>query len=305
MASIAEIRVKPGGWLGSNGRKANKRARKFWSFAPSTANSSSSGRIRTSARPRKIGPAGIIAWLARFVIWTVMILLTMFILLAVSLGLVHGYRSLTGSTHFAVSSVEISGNRQLSYAELLSLSGITVGESILEVSLAQINAKLLANPWVKSVTVRRVLPGGVSIHVQEREPFFWIQQAGALYYADHNGMPIVPVELGRFVSLPALIVEDEALTDRAVLQEWISAVERMEYPFGFPEVAWLKVEDANIVRFFLEDRGMEVALDLGDWREHGRLLNRVWQDLIARGELERVGRMAVMAGKVWVQAKQI
>lgn len=300
--SIAELRVRPGGWPGSGGRKANKRTGGVWLFGK-PAKDGPARPARGAGKARGIGPVGLFLALMRLGSWIGGLVLALFAVGVISLGLVHGYRAVTASKHFAVSSVEISGNRQLSNAEILSLSGISVGESILEVSLGEINARLLANPWVESVTVRRILPGGVSIHVQEKEPFFWVQQAGVLQYADRFGNPIVPVELGRFVSLPALIVEDGVGAEWAALQDWMLAVERMEYPFGFPEVAWLKLEAAGLVRLYLEDRGLEVVMDLEAWREHGRLLNRVWEDLRARGELERVGRMAVMSGKAWVQAK--
>jgi cell division protein FtsQ len=303
--SIAELRVKPGGWPGTGGRKTNKRATKFWPLLPRAAGNQASGRrVRAAASAPKVSISGMFFQLCRMLAWAVCILAMLMLLGAISLGLVHGYRSLTTSEHFAVGNVQISGNRQLSYAELLHVSGIAIGESILEVNLGEITARLLRSPWVESATVRRILPGGVSIHIVEREPFFWIQQEGVLYYADRLGRPIVPVELGRFVSLPALVVQGEAQPDTELMQEWMRAVESMEYPFGFPEVAWLRVEEANIVRMYLEDRGMEVTVDLGAWREHGRLLNRIWDDLRARGELERVGRLTVMAGKAWVQAKQ-
>lgn len=301
--SIAEIRVRPGGWLGG-GRKAHNRPRRSWT-------SESAAKIsRTVAnRKKKNGASGsfsllkLLTLLIRLAGWIVAGTIAVLLVAAFSFGLIHGYRFLTGSSHFALSRVEITGNRQLSEGELLSQSGIALGESILEISLARITAKLLQNPWVANVTVRRELPNSVSIHVQEREPFFWIQQAGMLQYADRSGRSIAPVELGRFVSLPMLIAEDHAGIDRDVFQEWIRAVERMEYPFGFPEIAWIRLEDADIVRLSLEDKGMEVSMDYRALREHGRLLNLAWDDLRARGELGRVGRMAAMGGKVWVQAK--
>lgn len=309
--SIAELRTQPGaqpgaqpgGWSRSNGRQADKRTGGFWPFGKSAANAGSARPRRAATKTKSIGLIGLFLTLMRLAAWVAVLLLTLFVVGVISLGLVHGYRTLIASEHFAVSSVEISGNRQLSNAELLSLSGISGGKSILEVSLREISSRLLANPWVENVTVRRILPGGVSIHIEEKEPFFWIQQAGVLQYADRLGRPIAPVELGRFVSLPVLIVEDGVSAEWTALQDWMLAVERGEYPFGFPEVAWLKLEEAGQIRLYLEDRGLEVVMDLGAWREHGRLLNRVWEDLRVRGELERVGHIAVMSGKAWVQAK--
>ena len=303
--SIAEIRVRPGGWLGGNGRKDNKRPRRLWPAAsPGKSAKALPNRTKSRAKAGSFNLLKLLVAFVRLAGWVVAGIIAILLVVAVSLGMIHGYRVLTGSSHFALNQVEITGNQQLSHGELFSQSGITLGESILEISLGRINARLLQNPWVESVTVRRVLPDGVSIHVQEREPFFWIQQAGVLQYADRSGNPIVPVELGRFVSLPILIVEDSASMDRAVFQEWIQAVERMEYPFGFPEIAWIRVEDASIVRVYLEDKAMEVSMDFSAQREHGRLMNLAWDDLRSRGELDRVGRMAVMGKKVWVQAKQ-
>lgn len=303
--SIAEIRVRPGGWLGSNGRKVNKRQRRLWPAAnPGKGAKTLSNRTKSRAKTGSFNPLKLLVASLRLAGWVVAGTMAILLVVAVSLGMIHGYRVLTGSSHFALDRVEITGNQQLSHGELFSQSGVALGESILEISLGRITARLLENPWVENVTVRRILPDGVSIHVQEREPFFWIQQGGVLRYADRSGKPIVPVELGRFVSLPILIVEDFAGMDRAVFQEWIQAVERMEYPFGFPEIAWIRVEDASIVRVYLEDKAMEVSMDYSAQREHGRLMNLAWNDLRARGELDRVGRMTVMGKKVWVQAKQ-
>lgn len=303
--STVELRFRPGDWATDGGRRSEKRARTFRSLlGPAAVNTGQDRRSQAAGKQRKGVLAGLAASFARIVGWSLGGLCGVLLLGAVSLGLIHGYRALTSLEHFAVTSVEVSGNRQLSTAEILNLSGIVVGGSILKVSLAEVNSRILRSPWVESVTVRRVLPGGVFIRVEEREPFFWIQQAGVLYYADRFAAPIVPVELGRFVSLPTLLVEEGARPDRSAMQDWMRAVERMEYPFGFQEIAWLKVEEANLVRVFLEDRGMEVSMDLGAWREHGRLLNRVWEDLRVRGELERVARITVMSGKVWVQIRQ-
>ncbi|GAB6060603.1 hypothetical protein JCM31598_37200 [Desulfonatronum parangueonense] len=236
--------------------------------------------------------------------WILVLALILALLGGISLGLIYGYRSLTSSTHFAVSQVEIDGNRQLSTEEILSLGGVGLGMNILEVSLGEVSRKLQNNPWIESVTVRRTLPDGLIINIVEREPFFWIQRDSALYYADRNGMPIVPLEIGKFVSLPALIIEEGIEPNWRLLDEWVRAVERLEFPFSFPEVAWLKVEDANIVRIYLEDRGMMVHFDLSGWREHRGIMNRVWEDLTARGELRNTERLTVMSGKAWVQLRQ-
>ncbi|WP_161946171.1 cell division protein FtsQ/DivIB [Desulfonatronum thiosulfatophilum] len=242
--------------------------------------------------------------LLRAVGWSFVLAIILALLGGISLGLIYGYRTLTSSTHFAVSHVDVNGNRQLSTVEILNLSGVGVGMNILEVSLGEMSRKLQNNPWIESVTVRRTLPDGLVINIVEREPFFWIQRGSALYYADRNGVPIVALEIGKFVSLPALIIEEGIEPNWRLMDEWVRAVERLEFPFSFSEVAWLKIEDANIVRLYLEDRGMVAHFDLSGWREHRGIMNRVWEDLTARGELQNTARLTVMSGKAWVQLRQ-
>ncbi len=311
--SMAAAIFRPWDWFSPGARKSNKWSRKHSTASvprraakPALKPAAKPARNKVARRPVRVG--GMLAALALFILrifgWTLGLLLVVTLLGSISLGLVYGYRTLTTSAHFAVSHVEIVGNRQLSTPEVLNLSGVAVGMNILEVSLGEISRKLQRNPWIESATVRRVLPDGVAIDIVEREPFFWVQQGGALYYADRNGVPIAALELGRFVSLPVLVLEENAEPNWRLLEEWMRAVERLELPFGFSDMAWLKVEDANILRIHLEDRGMVIHFDLSDWRGHRAIINQVWEDLRLRGELNNIGRLTVMSGKAWVQSKQ-
>jgi cell division protein FtsQ len=298
--SVAELRLRPGGWFASS--KGKRKSGFVTTALKSSKPARNVSKGSEALKGASLGNFAII--LVRVIGWLISILFVVVLLGAISLGLIYGYRTLTSSDHFAVSRVEISGNKQLSSSEILSLSGISIGASILEVSLGDMGRKLQGNPWVESVAVRRILPNGVAIEVAEREPFFWVQQAGVLYYADRNGSPIAPLEPGRFVSLPTLIIDDGAKPNWRMLTEWIQAMELLEFPFRFSEIAWLKVEDANILRIFLEEKGMVIHFELNGWQEHREILHQVWEDLLAREELEKVARLTVMSGKAWVQTKQ-
>lgn len=303
--SVAAIRLRAGGWFNPGARKGNKWQRQ--QRLPASPKRAAKPAKNLAAAKHKVRVGASLVASMLFVLrvfgWLMGLVSVLALLIGISLGLVVGYRALTNSSHFAVSHVEITGNRQLSTAEVLNLSGVTVGMSILEVSLGEMSRRMKHNPWIETVMVRRILPDGVAIEITEREPFFWIQQGGALYYADRNGTPIAALELGRFVSLPVLIVEEGAEPNWALLGDVVRAMERLEFPFGFPEVGWLKVEDANILRIYLEDQGMVVHFDMSNWREHRRIMSQVWEDLRSRGELHNIVRLTIMAGKAWAQSK--
>ncbi|WP_052812674.1 cell division protein FtsQ/DivIB [Desulfonatronum thioautotrophicum] len=305
--SVAAIRIRSGGWFSPGTRKSNTWSRQKHGTASLPKRAVKPARNKAATR-RQVRIGGLLVTLAlltlRVLGWALGVLSVVGLLGVISLGLVYGYRGLTSSAHFAVSHVEIAGNKQLSVPEILNLSGVAVGVNTLEVSLGDVSRRLQGNPWIESATVRRVLPDGVAIEIVEREPFFWIQHGEALYYADRSGAPIAALELGRFVSLPLLLLESELDPNWRLLEEWMRAVERLEFPFGFSDVAWIRVEDANMLRIHLEDRGMMVDFDLSDWRVHRGILGQVWEDLRSRGELDSIERLTVMSGKAWVLAQE-
>jgi cell division septal protein FtsQ len=70
--------------------------------------------------------------------------------------------------------VVITGNRHAAAADLVSLSGLQRGQSLLATSLRRVSANLLRHPWVKSVSLQRRLPHTLLIAVREREEVAWM-----------------------------------------------------------------------------------------------------------------------------------
>jgi len=64
--------------------------------------------------------------------------------------------------------VVITGNHQAATADLVSLSGLQRGQSLLAMSLRRASANLLRHPWIKNVLLKRRLPHTLVIQVQER-----------------------------------------------------------------------------------------------------------------------------------------
>lgn len=65
--------------------------------------------------------------------------------------------------------VSILGNRHAGAEEIVSLSGLTSGRSLLAVSPRRIADRVLDHRWIKSVHVTRDFPHGLVIRVTERE----------------------------------------------------------------------------------------------------------------------------------------
>jgi cell division protein FtsQ len=70
--------------------------------------------------------------------------------------------------------VSVGGNRHVTAAELVGLSGLHGGQSLLALSPRRIADRLLTHYWIKEVTVQRDFPHAVRLQIVEREEIAWI-----------------------------------------------------------------------------------------------------------------------------------
>jgi cell division protein FtsQ len=106
-----------------------------------------------------------------------------------------GYRFVTTSPRFAVTTLEISGNQHLTRDEIFAAAGVQVGDNVFRANLDGVVAELRKNPWVASASARRVLPHTIEISVREHVPAA-IVQLGGLYLVDDAGRAFKHLELG-------------------------------------------------------------------------------------------------------------
>lgn len=107
------------------------------------------------------------------------------------------------TTPLPVQKVEVQGIKRLSREEIISLTGVTIGQNLLTLRLKTIGQQVSSNPWVGSVKVQRFYPGTLSISIQERQPVAVINM-GLLYYLDTNGEPFKPLNLGDALDFPVV-----------------------------------------------------------------------------------------------------
>ena len=88
-------------------------------------------------------------------------------MLVAMLGLLE--RHIKSSKSFAIEQIEITGNEQLTHAQVLRAAGLAVGQNVFAVGPEQARANLLKEPWIEAAEVRRRLPGRFSIELRERQ----------------------------------------------------------------------------------------------------------------------------------------
>ena len=240
---------------------------------------------------------GIGYWLS-----TSVFLCTLVVFLAgISLGLMYGYRYLTTSEYFSLTTLEIQGNFRLDSREILKIADLEEGANTLALSIDAIEDALSLNPWVENVSVKRVLPGSVIIQIKEREPAFWQLHNGRLQYTDARGKRIAPVVPGKFASLPTLEVEAGAEDREEALPDLLQSLREFRLPVGLAAISQIRLSASRGLEIYLEDRRLRISIGLEDWLPNLNRLIRTLADLDRRGEMPAIREIRVQGNNVWVE----
>lgn len=73
------------------------------------------------------------------------------------------------SNVFAVTTVQVQGNRYVSDEQVLAAAGIPDDTTLLRLDASSISARISENPWISSVNVERVFPSTVVLSVEEND----------------------------------------------------------------------------------------------------------------------------------------
>jgi cell division protein FtsQ len=109
------------------------------------------------------------------------------IVVIVGVAVSRGVDMALSSEALTVMHVSVEGNERVSDGEVLGLLAGIEGGSLVTGDLEIWREKLLASPWVADATIRRRLPGGVVVHIVERQPMGIARVRGGLFLVDGSG----------------------------------------------------------------------------------------------------------------------
>lgn len=120
------------------------------------------------------------------------------------------------SGYFDISEIAVTGNVRFSKEDILSLSGLNPGESILRMDKQRIEESIAANPYLQATVIRQ-FPSTVEIRVAERTPGVILEYNGAFFLADRQFVLLerLPENTAEFVLVRGLVLRGETLGKRA------------------------------------------------------------------------------------------
>ena len=115
-------------------------------------------------------------------------------------------------------SVEITGVKNASRAQVMDVAGKDIARNIFYVPLDERKKQLEQIPWVEEASVMRLLPNRIAVIIRERTPMAFAQIGSRISLIDANGVVMgMPADRKTKYSFPVIrgITETEPLSSRA------------------------------------------------------------------------------------------
>lgn len=220
------------------------------------------------------------------------------------LGLL-GYRNVTASGFFDVKAIEVQGVERSSKSEIERIvGGHTERSGAWNADLAEIRGKVESLRFVKTAAVSRVLPSGIRVHVEERQPIAIVRLNSGDVLVDNEGRVLAPAE-NKEEKLPfAMVGWDETKTEKAVtdniarLKAYSKMLDEWKQFNLAARVKSVDLADLREPKALTEDSGLPVTIALGK-DNFGEHLKKGINAIVGKGEVfeavDLVGQNMILA----------
>ncbi len=112
--------------------------------------------------------------------WLIWVAVLAVVLIGSGIGVLH-------SSWLSVHEIDIRGAEQADVAGRVAAAGVGEGAIMLWVSPGELEAAVLADPWVREARVQRVLPDTLVVDVLEHTPLLWVEGASSWMLVSRDG----------------------------------------------------------------------------------------------------------------------
>lgn len=204
------------------------------------------------------------------------------------------------SKHLTVKEIIISGNDRIDMSEIVERSGIRAGSTSMLFSSSGVKRKVLENPWIGDISVKKFLHGKVVMEISENEPFCVVTPEGEEpYYVSRKGKRLGAAEMSQAPNLPLVSGEEEISPDLLLQAIEILDLSKSSSVLEWSEISEIVVEEDFGIKLLTVDRrfiNFGKNNMAGKWRKieriivHARKKNLVEKYIdISSGEVGLIG----------------
>ncbi|MDR2355420.1 MAG: FtsQ-type POTRA domain-containing protein [Clostridiales Family XIII bacterium] len=159
---------------------------------------------------------------------------------------------------FDIRSITVENNAYYTSEQIIALTGVAPGENIFRISMREVRRKLLADPYILSVKMKRRLPGDLLVRVVERGEAAFVSDRGEFVIIDENGLVLrrtktapLLTELGNLKPIEAEAGRPLVAEENAALTDTLDLLKKVKNA----ELYFKKVDISNIIiRAYVFDR---------------------------------------------------
>ncbi|HJV65647.1 MAG TPA: FtsQ-type POTRA domain-containing protein [Geomonas sp.] len=205
---------------------------------------------------------------------------------AVGAGSWQLYRVISRTTLLRLETIEVSPLKKLTRNEVIALSGVKPGDSMLRLKLKGVVEQLSKNPWVEQVQVHRYFPHTLSITLSERTPKA-VANVGCLYYVDPKGQLFKALQEGDRLDYPLItgVTEEDMSKDpggcRDALKNALALIDTLKAgkSFTLEDVSEIHYDKGYGFTLFTMVGGVPVKLGNGGFEDKLARFAGIYGDL--------------------------
>lgn len=181
-----------------------------------------------------------------------------------------GFQTAIASQFFDVSRIEVDGVRRSSKQDIERLVSVQSARSgVWSADLRDIKARIEKLPFVRTAAVSRILPNGIRVTINEREPRVIARMSKGDYLVDEEGIILARAESPEPEIPFVMLGWDEAKSPQAdkdnlarvkMFQKMVSEWQQFDLA---SRVRMVSLADLTEPRAFTEDSGQTVTIALG------------------------------------------
>jgi cell division septal protein FtsQ len=188
--------------------------------------------------------------------------------------------------------VFVSGASTLTAKDVYAMANVPVQSAMFGISIADVQKRILKNPYVRAARVVRRFPNVLDIDIEEREPVASVN-AGQLCYVDTAGVLLPGVTSARKFDLPLIIGIDGVQSaqigkpiENEDIFEAIAVIEaaRMTDTAVYQLISEVDMNSGGDIRLYSADAGVPIMIGRGDIPRKLSLLQTFWAQFVASGD---------------------
>ena len=192
--------------------------------------------------------------------------------------------------------VLIDGSQIIPAQQLYAMSGITMKSSLCSVDMYAMRNRILAQPFIKSVSVYRQYPDVIRIRVKEREPIATLNN-GSMYYLDAESFLLPYVQTTAKLDLPMIngVSEMQKIHpgDYLAQPEIQQAIQLLQFAQAIDSSMYHFISEVNMnsggdIILYSTDVGVPIYLGRGDIPKKLLTLQSFWGKFLKTGNAEKL-----------------